>query len=219
MQTINKTLQICETFKSIQGESSFVGIPCFFIRLTKCNLRCKWCDTKYAITEEGRELTIDNLIQQANDSKVNLICITGGEPLLQKNCKLLINALTKQKKTVIVETNGSIDISMVEPPAIRIMDIKSPSSGEVEKFRIENIELLRLSDQVKFVIGNQNDYTWCKELIKKHNLTQKAKILMGAVEGCLDLKKLSEWILADNLEVRLQVQLHKIIWQNNERGV
>ena len=218
-------LQVTEIFKSIQGESSLSGTPCVFIRLTGCNLRCRYCDTVYAY-EGGDWLSIDDILSKVDDYKCNLVEITGGEPLLQNGVYLLISALLKTGKSILIETNGSIDIERVQGfKGLRIqglkiiMDIKCPDSGMSERMNWGNLDKLYNNDEVKFVINSRGDYDWSKEIIKKYSLTDRCHILMSPVYDNLTAEELSEWILNDNLNVRLNLQIHKYIWGESVKGV
>ena len=218
-------LQVTEIFKSIQGESSLSGTPCVFIRLTGCNLRCRYCDTVYAY-EGGDWLSIDDILSKVDDYKCNLVEITGGEPLLQNGVYLLISALLKTGKSILIETNGSIDIERVQGfKGLRIqglkiiMDIKCPDSGMSERMNWGNLDKLYNNDEVKFVINSRGDYDWSKEIIKKNSLADRCHILMSPVYDNLTAEELSEWILNDNLNVRLNLQIHKYIWGESVKGV
>lgn len=226
------TLRINEIFHSIQGESTWAGCPCVFVRLTGCHLRCTYCDTSYAF-REGEQRTIDDIVAQVQSHPCDLVEVTGGEPLLQKNVHELITRLCDLDKTVLIETSGACDISVCDPRAIRIMDFKTPGSGEVERNLWSNIDHLTARDEVKFVITSREDYEWAVAVIRRHNLAQRVKaVLMSAVfeqapndeiAGCeaLSPRDLAEWMLADGLpaNVRLQTQLHKVIWDPQTRGV
>jgi len=218
-------LQVTEIFKSIQGESTLSGTPCVFIRLTGCNLRCGYCDTTYAY-EGGNWLSIDDILSKVDDYKCNLVEITGGEPLLQNGVYLLISALLKTGKSILIETNGSIDIERVQGfKGLRIqglkiiMDIKCPDSGMSERMNWGNLDKLYNNDEVKFVINSRGDYDWSKEIIKKYSLADRCHILMSPVYDNLTAEELSEWILNDNLNVRLNLQIHKYIWGESVKGV
>jgi 7-carboxy-7-deazaguanine synthase len=213
-------LKINEIFYSIQGESTYAGWPCVFIRLTGCNLRCRYCDTTYAY-EQGEDMKLGFLVAKVEDFNCNLVEVTGGEPLLQNETPSLISALIKNRHTVLLETNGSQDISTVDNRCIRIVDIKCPSSGMEQKTYWKNLEYLTAQDQLKFVIANQEDYVYAKTvlnnpLIKKN---EKMVINLSPVFNELDLKKLATWILEDRLRARLHIQLHKFIWGENAKGV
>ncbi len=218
-------MRINEIFKSIQGESSSAGLPMVFVRLTGCNLRCQWCDTKYAY-DEGVDLTVDEVINKIADFGLKSVQITGGEPLLQEDVYELMDRLLDLDYMVSVETNGSIDLSSdkeayrVDNRVIKIiMDIKCPSSGESGQMYFNNLNYLLKSDEVKFVIGDRDDYEWAKVVIERFELLEKCSILISPVFGEIEPRQLAEWILEDNLNVRLQIQLHKLIWHPEMRGV
>ncbi|RLF47396.1 MAG: hypothetical protein DRN29_02575 [Thermoplasmata archaeon] len=204
-----------EIFYSVQGEGVDTGLPTIFIRLTGCNLRCSYCDTKYAYYE-GEELEAENILKRIKEWKCRRICITGGEPLLQENVYDLIDLLLKEKYEISVETNGSIDISkLVGRNVIIKMDIKLPSSGMHDKMKMDNINLLRSHDELKFVIENREDYDYAKKLIEKYR--PSCHIIMQPVWKKMEASKLAEWILEDGIDARLSVQLHKILW-GEKRG-
>ncbi len=211
-------MKINEIFKSIQGESSFAGMPCVFIRTTFCNLRCRWCDTAYAFYD-GEEQSIDAILTQVRAYQCRLIEITGGEPLLQKEVYPLMTALLDEGFHVLVETSGSLPICQVDPRAIVIMDIKCPGSGMNHTIHWENLAGLRPHDEVKFVIADQNDYEWAKSVLIQNPILRDRTILFAPVFGELDPCLLSEWILQDNLPVRLNLQMHKFIWNPAMKGV
>ncbi len=211
-------LSVNEIFKSIQGESSYAGMPCVFVRLTGCNLRCSYCDTTYAY-DEGSEMLLSEILSVISGYGCRNVCITGGEPLLQQNVSKLINQLKNDHFNVFIETNGSLNIDLLPKGAIKIMDIKCPSSRMDLKMDFENFKRLKHKDEVKFVISSKNDYEWAKEIIKKYKIIEKATVLFGLVHGKLKPKTLACWILKDGLDVRLQLQLHKMIWPDKERGV
>jgi 7-carboxy-7-deazaguanine synthase len=213
-------LTVNEIFYSIQGESTYAGWPCVFIRLTGCNLRCRYCDTTYAY-DQGEDMALDSLVAKVEDFNCNLVEVTGGEPLLQDETPCLISALIKNRHTVLLETNGSQDISTVDNKCIRIVDIKCPSSGMKHETYWKNLEYLTAQDQLKFVIANQEDYVYAKTvlsnpLIKRH---KKLVVNLSPAFNELDLKKLANWILEDKLQARLHIQLHKFIWGENAKGV
>ncbi|MFC1549340.1 radical SAM protein [Nitrospirota bacterium] len=211
-------IMVCEIFTSIQGESTYAGLPCTFIRLTGCNLRCSYCDTEYAY-DEGRGMTIDEIVTEAAAAGVNLVEITGGEPLMNNETPALAEALLDKGFDVLVETNGSMDISVLPDRACVIMDIKTPRSGMHESNRMDNIPLLRHSDEVKFVLMDEDDYRWAFELIREHGLEDKCRVLLSPIYGELDPRLLAGWILRDHVSVRLNLQLHKYIFGPDERGV
>lgn len=211
-------LRVTEIFRSIQGESSFVGLPCAFVRLAGCNLRCRYCDTRYAL-EEGEEMRFDDIFKQISSYGCNLVEITGGEPLLQSEAPALSAGFVQKGHQVLVETNGTQDISVLPEGVIRIMDIKCPSSGESQQMMWENLWRLRADDEVKFVIANRHDYEWSREIVREKFGRPKVKILFSTVFGELPPGHLVDWILQDKLQVRFQMQIHKYIWPHDARGV
>lgn len=238
---MSDSLVVNEIYLSLQGESTFAGLPCIFIRLTACNLRCSYCDTAYAFTE-GEKTTFPDILSKIRElaapyQKKPLIELTGGEPLLQKNSLPLMRALCDEGFTVLIETSGALDISEVDSRVRRIMDLKCPSSGEVARNRFENIPHLKSTDEIKFVIGTVEDYEWAKQQIARHNLTEICPILFSWVsplqenqrvpslktvpanQTLITRKQLVERIIADALQVRFQLQMHKFIWPPDERGV
>lgn len=212
-------MKVCELFTSIQGESSRAGVPCTFIRLTGCNLRCVYCDTKYAYTE-GIEMSINDILGHVKLIGVNLVEITGGEPLLQEADTLyLIRMLLDEGYQVMIETNGSLSIKDIDRRAIVILDLKTPGSGMSSEMDMTNFDFLKRSDEVKFVICDRDDYEWSKDIITDQNLTEKCGILMSAAFGILDPSLLARWIIEDRLDVRLNLQLHKYIFGPDRRMV
>ncbi len=204
-------LQISETFQSIQGESSFIGFPFFFIRFTGCNLRCSYCDTTYAYSG-GHEITLSQLVKDVSESKFDKVLLTGGEPLLQESIYLLIEEILFLKKTLLLETNGSILTDKVNKKVIKIIDFKTPSSLMSHKNNFDNIKYISKHDEVKFVIESKSDFFWCLDLIKKFNINKKTKnIIFSPVFGKLSGSTLAEWVIENNLNIRVQVQLHKIL--------
>jgi 7-carboxy-7-deazaguanine synthase len=212
------SLLICEIFKSIQGESSFVGLPCAFVRLSGCNLNCTYCDTWYA-KSEGYELDLSRIVDTVKTLGVRLVEITGGEPLIQEETPLLAEMLSREGYLVLVETNGSLDISVLPEGVVRIMDIKCPSSGESHSNRWGNLDFIRPGDEIKFVVCDRLDYEWAGKVIMKELVRFSNTILISPVYGQLAPRELAQWILEDNLDVRLQVQVHKYIWSPQARGV
>jgi 7-carboxy-7-deazaguanine synthase len=212
------TLIVNEIFYSIQGESTHAGRPCVFVRLSRCNLRCTYCDTEYAF-DEGKEMSIDEIMSAVRRYKCNLVEVTGGEPLLQMNVHELLSCLCDENYEVLLETSGSMNISKVEPRVKRIVDFKCPSSKMMNKNLWENVSHLKTGDEVKFVLGNREDYQWSKEMMEKYQIGKRCSVLMSAVFGELEPKCLVEWILDDNLKVRIQLQVHKYIWQPVSRRV
>jgi 7-carboxy-7-deazaguanine synthase len=211
-------LRVNEIFKSIQGESSYAGIPCVFVRLTGCNLRCSYCDTTYAY-DEGTEMSVNKILSTIKGYDCKNVCVTGGEPLLQSSVNKLINLLKKSHYKIFVETGGSINIDKLPRAVTRIMDIKCPDSGMEKEMDWGNIERLKSSDEVKFIISSKKDYEWAKRITRKYKLTDRAQILFGVAYGRMKPKTLAGWILKDNLEVRFQLQLQKYIWPDKVRGV
>jgi 7-carboxy-7-deazaguanine synthase len=212
-------LTINEIFHSIQGESTHTGRPCVFVRLTACDLRCSWCDTPYAFTE-GHKLSVDDVIAQVEQFGCGLVEITGGEPLLQREVYPLMERLLESGRTVMLETGGHLSIADVPSRVIRIVDIKCPGSGEAAKNHWPNLDLLGKEDEVKFVIRDRADYEFARDVVARHRLTDRTRaVLFSPVHGVLPAKDLAAWILADRLEVRLQLQAHKYIWGADVRGV
>lgn len=213
---MTETLRITEIFYSIQGESNSSGFPTVFIRLTGCPLRCQYCDTAYAF-QGGDLVSIDDIVEQVTAYRTPHVCITGGEPLAQPNCIPLLKHLCDAKYTVSIETSGARDISHIDPRVIIVMDLKTPGSGEVTKNLWSNIPLLKTQDQIKFVICDRDDYLWACGIIQQYQLADKIQVLFSASWEQLDATELANWILADQLPVRFQLQLHKILW-NDAQG-
>ena len=215
-------LKIYETFSSIQGESTRAGIPCFFIRLAQCNLRCSYCDTRRAQTlQNSRIMPVEDLLKQARDSRLDLVEITGGEPMLQSEgvCRLA-EGLIRQGHTVMIETNGSCDLSCLPEPVIRIIDWKTPSSGEDGSMFLPNFSSLRPCDEVKFVLSDENDYRFAMEKITQYHLAEQTpNLLFSPVYGALAGADLVQWMLRDHAPARLNLQIHKYIWDPNREGV
>jgi len=213
-------IKINEIFYSIQGESTNAGLPCIFVRLTYCNLRCVYCDTEYAF-HEGIEIEIDEIIKQVKSFNCKLVEITGGEPLVQSNVTELMTKLCDCGFSVMIETGGSLPIENIDKRVKIIMDLKTPYSKMETKNRYENISYLKLIDEVKFVIGSREDYDWSKNIISKYSLTEKvSQVLMSPVFGEIENIDLAAWILEDKLNnVRFQIQMHKYIWHPETRGV
>jgi len=213
------SLYVTEIFYSIQGESLHAGLPCAFIRLSGCNLRCRYCDTAYAY-EPGTEMGIEEAIQKIEAFQCPLVEVTGGEPLLQPDTPVLITKFLDRGFQVLLETNGTLDIAPVDPRCIRIVDIKCPGSGESEKTNFSNLDQLTPADQLKFVLTDRTDYDYAKNLLMdKWRKEHPAPVLFSPAAGMLDPAFLAQWILSDRLAVRLQLQLHKIIWPHAESGV
>jgi len=207
------SLQITEIFYSLQGESRSVGWPTVFVRLTGCPLRCGYCDTRYAYSG-GEALDIDEILKQVASHQSAHVTVTGGEPLAQPECRYLITALCEAGYQVSLETSGALDISDIDPRVSIVMDLKTPASGESQRNRWQNIELLRPNDQLKFVICDEEDYLWVKQMLCEHQLSSRCEVLLSPAFGSLEGAQLADWVLADHLPVRMQLQLHKILWGN-----
>jgi len=205
------SLRIFEIFHSLQGESSRVGLPTVFVRLTGCTLRCGYCDTEYAF-HGGASQTLDEILQEVAKYQAKYVCVTGGEPLAQKGCHDLLKALCDLGYSVSLETSGAMDISHVDPRVSIIMDIKTPGSGEEGKNLWANIPHLKAKDEVKFVLADRADYDWAKQVLAKYALTEKSPVLFSPVYKTLPPADLAQWVLEDHLPVRMQLQLHKILW-------
>jgi 7-carboxy-7-deazaguanine synthase len=216
---VNERLRVNEIFFSIQGESTWAGCPCVFVRLTGCNLRCHWCDTEYAFYE-GRHLAVSEIVERVRGYGCNLVEVTGGEPLLQKDVHHLFELLLDGGFTVLVETSGERDLSGVDARVIKILDLKCPSSGECARNRLTNLQYLSKRDEVKFVIANRHDFDWACQTLNQHQLHRRLRaVLMSPVFGTLASVDLANWILQERLPVRMQLQLHKYIWPPDTRGV
>ncbi|NWG27087.1 MAG: radical SAM protein [Ignavibacteriaceae bacterium] len=212
-------LKINEIYHSIQGESTHAGRPCVFVRLTYCNLRCTYCDTEYAFYD-GKDLSVQQVIDEVKKYNCKLVEITGGEPLVQMNeCLELMKTLCGLGYEVMIETGGSLPIKEIDPGVKIILDLKCPSSGMEKKNLYENLKYLKSTDELKFVIGNREDYNWSVEQIRKYNLSGKCIILFSVVFGELEPVQLVNWILEDKLDVRFQLQMHKYIWHPETKGV
>jgi len=212
------SLKVNEIFKSIQGESWFAGLPCVFIRLTGCNIRCTYCDTAYAY-EEGNELPVEEILERVASYNCPMVEITGGEPLLQEETPKLAAALLQKARAILVETNGTLDIDVLPKGIVRIVDVKCPDSGESGKMLWENMDRLVKTDEVKFVLQSRRDYEWAKAIVADYQLLRRCMVLFSPAFGVLEPRVLAGWILEDNLSVRLNLQLHKYIWRPEERGV
>lgn len=207
------TLRINEVFLSIQGESSRVGLPTVFVRLTGCPLRCRWCDTEYAF-HEGRSRGLDDVIAEVVGHGARHVCVTGGEPLAQPAVHPLMTALADAGLEVSLETSGALDTGDVDPRVRVVMDLKCPGSGEVERNRWANLAHLRPYDELKFVVASRADYEWMREVLQRESLSSRCSVLASPVWDELDPAELASWILEDRLDVRMQVQLHKVLWQD-----
>jgi 7-carboxy-7-deazaguanine synthase len=213
------TLTVNEIYQSIQGESTWAGLPCVFVRLTFCDLRCTYCDTAYAFYA-GSKMTLSEVVAKVLAFDCPLVEITGGEPLLQKNVLPLMKELCDRHKILLIETSGAHDISRIDPRVHRIMDLKTPGSGESERNRYDNIPHLTKRDEVKFVIGSREDYLWSKEKIQQFDLAARCgTVLFSPIFGRIEPRAIVEWMLEDRLQVRFQLQMHKFIWEPETRGV
>ena len=218
-ETVIARLRVNEIFVSIQGESTWAGRPCVFVRLTGCNLRCTWCDTPYAFYE-GRQMEVPEIVRQVAGYGCDLVEVTGGEPLLQKGVHTLFDSLLAQGRTVMVETSGERDLSVVDPRVVKIMDLKCPGSGESHRNRWSNLQHVGPGDEIKFVLADRGDYEWMRAAVRERGLARRTShLLASTVFGKLDPRRLVEWVLEDALPVRVQVQLHKIIWGADAQGV
>lgn len=212
-------LNLCEIFYSLQGESTFAGLPCIFVRLSGCNLDCAWCDTSYA-REEAVSMSLDEIVRRVCDFDCDLVEITGGEPLLQAETPGLVSRLLGAGFQVLLETNGSLSIGPIDPRCIRILDIKCPSSNEAGSFLRENLNHLTDIDEIKFVIGSRQDFEFARTMILKElGQISKTRLHLSPVFGQINLEILAEWILEDKLPARLSLQQHKLIWHPDQRGV
>ena len=210
------TLRVTEIFHSLQGESSRAGLPTVFVRLTGCPLRCAWCDTDYAFSG-GETMTLGEVLVEVARHGARQVCVTGGEPLAQKACLPLLAALCDAGYSVSLETSGALDIAQVDARVSRIMDLKAPASGEADRNHWENLDRLNAGDEIKIVLADEADYDWAKSVLAARRLDAICPVLLSPVAGKLDAKRLAEWVLRDKLPVRVQLQLHKLIW-GAERG-
>ena len=212
-------IRVHEIYESIQGESTFAGLPCTFVRLSRCNLRCRWCDTPQAF-EGGTEMSRAAVLEKALSFGTPRVELTGGEPLLQEGAIPLLRELCDAGRTVLLETSGERDISLVDPRVHRIMDLKAPGSGESRRNRWENVAHLSSRDEVKIVLADRADYEWAKGVIEEHGLERRVnEVLLSPVWGELDPKDLVKWVLEDDMPVRVQIQMHKVIWDADTQGV
>lgn len=209
----SEQLRINEIFYSLQGETSRVGLPTVFVRLTGCPLRCNYCDTTYAFSG-GQNMTLAAILAEVARHHARYVTVTGGEPLAQKNCLSLLRALCDAGYQVSLETSGALDISGVDARVMRVVDIKTPASGEAEKNMWRNLDELNVHDEIKFVLCDEADYVWASQVLREHDLADKCAVLFAPAQGQLPPAELAEWILRDHLPVRLQVQLHKLLWGN-----
>ena len=207
------TLKISEIFHSLQGESSRVGLPTVFVRLTGCPLRCVWCDTEHAFSG-GKRLSLTAIVDKVRHFGAQHVCVTGGEPLAQKNCLPLLTLLCDEGFSISLETSGAFDIANVDPRVARIVDLKAPDSGEFAKNLWTNLDHLTARDELKLVLASRADYEWARSALTEHRLAERCPVLVSPVDASLDATTLAEWVLADRLPVRFQVQLHKRLWGN-----
>jgi 7-carboxy-7-deazaguanine synthase len=214
--TASESLRINEIFFSLQGETSRVGLPTVFVRLTGCPLRCTYCDTAYAFSG-GQNMTLAAILAEVARHGARYVTVTGGEPLAQKNCLHLLKALCDAGYEVSLETGGALDVSGVDARVVKVLDIKTPASGEMEKNLWKNLEHLNAHDEIKFVLCDEADYQWARQVLTERGLAQRCAVLFSPAQGQLAAKDVAEWILRDHLPVRLQVQLHKLLW-GNEAG-
>lgn len=212
-------MQVTEIFHSIQGESTYAGLPCTFVRLTGCNLRCVWCDTEYAF-HGGERMTVDQVLEKVRAFGGRLVEVTGGEPLLQKEVYPLMERLLEAGYRVLLETSGERSIAQVPREVVKVVDVKCPDSGEGGTFELANLGCLAPHDQIKFVIASRRDYEFARDFTRLHDLTRRtAAVIFSPVHGHMDLQQFAEWILGDGLDVRFGCQLHKLIWGPEARGV
>lgn len=211
-------LRVTEIFHSIQGESTHAGRPCVFVRLTGCNLRCVWCDSAYAF-HGGSSMTVREVVERVRDYGCEWVEITGGEPLLQHDVYELMQVLVNERFSVLLETGGSLPIDRVPVGVRRIVDVKCPGSGEVERNHWENLDQLRDGDELKFVLASRDDYEWAARQVRDRTLDRRSPVLFSPVHGTLDPGEMARWVLEDRLPVRVQLQLHKMLWPGVEKGV
>jgi 7-carboxy-7-deazaguanine synthase len=211
-------LRVIEVYPSVQGESTFVGVPCVFVRLAGCNLRCTWCDSTYTFTG-GEHRSVDDVVEEACAFGIDVVEVTGGEPLVHKAAIPLMERLLARGKTVLLETSGSRDIGPVPTGVHVILDFKPPDSGEERANLWSNVEKLRAKDEVKFVLASRGDYEWARDVLRTHHLAARCTVLFSPVFGKVEPRDLVEWILADRLPVRFQLQMHKVVWPPEQRGV
>jgi 7-carboxy-7-deazaguanine synthase len=216
MSSANDSLRISEIFFSLQGETSRIGLPTVFVRLTGCPLRCNYCDTTYAFSG-GQMMTLEVILSEVARYAPRYVTVTGGEPLAQKNCLSLLRALCDAGYQVSLETGGSLDVSDVDARVVKVLDIKTPASGEMEKNLWNNLQYLNPQDEIKFVLCDEADYQWAKQVLQEHELAKRCEVLFSPAQGQLAARDVAEWMLRDRLPVRLQVQLHKLLW-GNEAG-
>ena len=213
-------MRITEIYKSIQGESTYAGLPCVFVRTNRCDLRCSWCDSEFTFTG-GVVMSVDEILAEVERLGPGLVEITGGEPMLQKDVGELARRLADAGRTVLVETGGHHDVSeeVLDPRVVRILDVKCPGSGESHRNRWENLERVRPVDEVKFVLADRADYEWARDVIRRYDLERRTTVLVSVAHGLLEARDVVAWVLEDGLQVRFQLQMHKFIWEPAARGV
>ena len=214
----DERLRVIEVYTSVQGESSFAGLPCVFVRLAGCNLRCTWCDSEWTF-RGGEHRSIDDVVAEVGAAGVNLVEVTGGEPLVHRQAIPLMERLLARGHTVLLETSGSRDISAVPVGVHVILDLKPPDSGEVEANLWSNLPLLRASDEVKFVLASRRDYEWARDVVAEHRLAESVSVLFSTAFGLVDPADVVAWMLADHVPARFQIQMHKVIWPADARRV
>jgi len=214
---MDRTLRVNEIFLSLQGESTRAGLPCAFVRLAGCNLRCAWCDTKYA-WDEGEAMTVEAVLAKVAALKCSRVELTGGEPMIQPAATELLRELCEAGYETLLETNGTVDLAHVDPRVVRILDVKCPSSGQADSCRWENLSLLTGRDEVKFVLADRGDFDFACDVVRRHDLIGRCAVTFSPVTGRLAPATLAEWILTEQVDVRLGVQLHKILWPGEDRG-
>lgn len=210
-QAASARVKITEIFLSIQGEADSVGWPTVFVRLTGCPLRCQYCDTEYAFYG-GEWIALDNVLGRVGSFQTQRVCVTGGEPLAQKGCLDLLRRLCDAGHRVSLETSGAIDVGKVDPRVVRVVDVKTPGSGEEQRNRLENLDLLRPEEQVKFVICDRADFDWASDMVQAKRLSERCTVLFSPSYGQVEARDLAQWLLDERLPVRLQIQLHKMLW-------
>ena len=216
---MEQALAMSEMFRSIQGETTYAGLPCSFVRTVGCNLRCSYCDTEYAQTGQGIRISVPEICTEVESYGTRLVCITGGEPLVQARGVIAVaERLLARGHVVLLETNGTLDLAPVPAGVVRIMDVKCPGSGESGKTLPSNLAMLRPQDEVKFVVSDRPDFDWAVTFVREHRLTGGPQLLFAPTHGRLEGRDLAAWILSERLEVRLQLQLHKILWPDKARG-
>jgi 7-carboxy-7-deazaguanine synthase len=213
-------MRITEIYKSIQGESTYAGLPCIFVRTNRCDLRCTWCDSEFTFTG-GVSMSVDEIVAEVDRLGAGLVEITGGEPMLQKDVGELARRLCDAGRTVLIETGGHHDVSeaVLDARVVRVLDVKCPGSGESHRNRWENLEQLRAVDEVKFVLADRADYEWAREVIRRHDLERRVNVLLSVAHGLVEPRDVVEWMLEDGLQARFQLQAHKVIWEPAARGV